>query len=202
MNTEFKRRRGKIWLAAIIIAMSICGFISCEGEPAGAATAASADSVETEAIPAVFVGKALDQNGEKEDIPGKGKQTVIASIAYVYLPAGEKYTFGAALYEYYSGEPVLLKKKEVTASRDIRPEQMAGAVTLELKFDAGKYAGKTLLVRASCWNAEKLLWESDANDADQMIHVRKPGEKARPETPVPEQAKPAVRPKQSRDFIN
>jgi len=117
---------------------------------------------------------ATGKDGEKE-LPLSAAATIVDTVKYENLAAGQEYTLKGTLMDKATGKSVLVDEKEVTAQTTFTPEQANGTVEVTFTFDASTLAGKQVVVfeRLYIGDAE-IAVHADIEDKDQTVSFSEP----------------------------
>lgn len=103
-----------------------------------------------------------------------GDVTVIDTVEYRNLISGKEYILKGTLMERETGQPVLVKGKEVTAERTFVPESANGKTELEFNFDGSGLSGKTTVVFEKIFaDGKEVTAHEDLEDKGQTIDFPK-----------------------------
>ena len=90
--------------------------------------------------------EARDQEtGTQEAVP-KEQTTIVDTVSYSGLIAGQEYTLKGILMRKDTGEPLEVGGEQVTAEKTFTPEEAEGIVELEFTFDSSALVGKEVVV--------------------------------------------------------
>ena len=117
---------------------------------------------------------ARDQADGDQKLYASEKVTVIDTVEYTGLVTGKSYTVKGILMDKETGKPVKVNGKEVTAEKTFKAKESSGSVELAFKFDAGKLAGKSLVVFEKLYYGEEQIGaHEDLKDKAQTVEVIK-----------------------------
>jgi hypothetical protein len=88
---------------------------------------------------------AAGKNGEKE-LEAAPEVTLIDTVSFENLIAGETYTLTGVLMDKETGEPLLIGGEQVTAETTFTPEAAAGTARVGFTFDSTALMGKSVVV--------------------------------------------------------
>ena len=89
---------------------------------------------------------AKDQDTKTQEAIPKKKTTIVDTVTYENLIAGQEYTIKGKLMLKETGEPLMVDGKEVTAEKTFVPEKPNGSVDVKFTFDASALKGKQVVV--------------------------------------------------------
>ena len=89
---------------------------------------------------------AKDQDTKTQEAIPKKKTTIVDTVTYENLIAGQEYTIKGKLMLKETGEPLMVDGKEVTAEKTFVPEKPNGSVDVKFMFDASALKGKQVVV--------------------------------------------------------
>lgn len=117
--------------------------------------------------------KAKADNGKKE-VTEKKEITIIDKVSYQDLIIGKEYTIKGKLMDKFTGKPLIVNGKEVTAEKKFTAETSNGFEELTFTFDGTGLGGKTVVVFEDVYQDGKLIGtHSDINDEGQSIKIIK-----------------------------
>ena len=97
-------------------------------------------------------------------------QTIVDTVAYTNLVAGQEYILRGSLVYAENGKPVTKNGKAVTAEMKFQPEKANGSVEMTFEVDASVLAGKKTVVFEDLYHADvKVASHADINDEGQTV---------------------------------
>ena len=101
---------------------------------------------EAQTLHVVKIGtKAHEENSDSQSIQADGKTTVIDTISYENVIAGDSYSVEGVLYDKKTGEPVLLNGEKVTSKLEFTAEKPSGTIDMKFEFDAKDLDGELVV---------------------------------------------------------
>ncbi|WP_255294080.1 VaFE repeat-containing surface-anchored protein [Bacillus toyonensis] len=121
---------------------------------------------------------ATDKADGTKELHAIKEVTIQDKVEYTNLVVGKEYTVKGKLMDKATNKPLLVDKKEVTASTKFTPKSKDGFVTLDFKFDAKALDGKEVVVFEDIeHNKNLVVSHADINDVGQTVKFVKPGVK-------------------------
>lgn len=112
--------------------------------------------------------------GDHSGYAGK-KTTIVDVVEYKNLIPGKEYTVSGKLMDKETNKPLLVKDKEVTASKKFTPVDPDGEVELEFTFDSSALRGKEIVVFESLlYKNREIAVHADINDGGQTVKFEDP----------------------------
>nr|WP_303182454.1 VaFE repeat-containing surface-anchored protein [Lachnoclostridium phocaeense] len=113
---------------------------------------------------------AADSDSELGMSLADGKVTIVDTLSYENLPAGE-YIVKGRIMDADTGEELLVNTKEVTAQEKLDNRRTSGEVEMTFEFDGTGLAGRNLVVfeRIETADGKVVAQHEDLSDKDQMI---------------------------------
>ena len=100
--------------------------------------------------------------------------TIVDTVSYKDLEAGQSYTVSGTLMDKATGRAVTVNGSPVTASTSFAPSSSDGTVKVKFTFDGSALAGKTLVVFEKLYrNGTEVAKHEDLTDAGQTIYLPK-----------------------------
>ena len=134
------------------------------------------DEGQTVEFPKPEIGTtALDKaTGTHEAVPNQ-KTTIVDTVKYKGLVAGQKYMVKGVLMDKEAGKPLMIDEKEVTAEKTFTAEKADGEVKVEFTFDSSALLGKTTVVFEKVYvNGIKVAAHEELEDEGQTVTFPKP----------------------------
>ena len=118
---------------------------------------------------------AVDATTETKTGNATGTTTIVDTVAYKNLIAGETYQMKGTLYKKSDGEPLLDANGETyTVAKDFVATSTDGAVELRFDIDSSVLAGETIVAFESCsYNSIEVALHADIEDEGQSVHFPK-----------------------------
>lgn len=96
--------------------------------------------------------------------------TLIDTVSYSNLLAGEKYTLTGTLMDAETGKEIEIDGKPVTAASDFTPKESSGTTEVKFTFDASSLSGKTVVIFESLsYDGSEICSHKDLSDEGQTI---------------------------------
>ena len=115
---------------------------------------------------------ALDKTTGIKNTLADGEQTIVDTIAYEGLVAGDTYTVSGVLMDKATGEPLMVDGEEITSSKEFTADAESGTVEVEFTFDATGLDNKDLVVFEEVYANGALVGQhKDINDEKQTDHI-------------------------------
>lgn len=137
--------------------------------------------------------RAMDQGSGTREAQAKADTTILDTVTYEGLIPGLSYTLKGMLMDKRTGEPLLIREKQITAEKTFVPEKSSGKEELEFTFDASTAAGKEIVVFERLYVQEvETASHTDLEDENQTVKIKVPEEpktekKETPDKPEKEQ---------------
>lgn len=119
--------------------------------------------------------------------------TLIDTIAYKNLKAGETYVAEGILMDKETGEPILDDHgDEIKATREFKAESSEGTVDVEFTFSGVSLAGKSVVAfETVSYEDREVAVHADIDDVEQTVDLEEPEKPEQPGTPhKPEEPTP------------
>lgn len=97
--------------------------------------------------------------------------TLIDTVSYSNVPAGEELTLQGILMDKETGEALEIDGETVTSELTFTPESTEGTVDVEFTFNATEAAGKTLVVFESLYYGEEEIASHQDLDSPEQTAV-------------------------------
>lgn len=128
------------------------------------------DENQTVYIPAI--GTSLVNKDNEKEIYARGTVTLVDTVEYRMIKAGERYVITGTLMDKESGEPLLdTEGNPITVSRTFKAPDSEGTVEITFKFNADDLADVTLVAfeQLTC-KGELVAKHEDIDDLEQTVH--------------------------------
>ncbi|MDL2234668.1 class B sortase [Christensenellaceae bacterium OttesenSCG-928-L17] len=126
-------------------------------------------------VPEIFT-TARDQATNTGSAYVSEKTTIIDTVYYSGLKAGQEYTLKGTLMDKTSGEPLLVEGVPVTAETTFRAQAEAGSVPMEFTFNSTSLNGKAVVVFESLeFEGAEIAAHADIEDEGQTVAFTEPG---------------------------
>lgn len=110
----------------------------------------------------------VKQIGKMKD----GNITIVDKVFYKNLTIGKVYTVKGKLMDKATGQPLIVKGKEVTAEKTFTATRNAGSIDMEFTLPAKALQGKTTVVYEDMYNdGVKIATHSDITDRNQTVSI-------------------------------
>ena len=120
------------------------------------------------------IGTTATVDGEHTAEPAR-EVTLIDTISYKNLKAGETYKISGVLMDKATGEPLLVNEQQVAAELEFTPTSPEGTVELTYTFNASALAGKSVVVFEDLYQGENVVAShADINDEGQTVTFGQP----------------------------
>ena len=157
------------------------------------------DNGQTVTFEDVKIGtRASEKDTGKKEVTAAKKVTIVDSVTYRGLIAGEKYTMKGVLMDKETGRELLIGGQTIRVEKTFKPEKSKGSVKMEFTIDASALKGKAVVVFEEVFfNGRKIAAHADIKDAAQTVKFM---ETEKPKTPT--QMKTPVNPPKTGDNTN
>lgn len=128
------------------------------------------DENQTVYIPAI--GTRLVNKDNEKEIYARGTVTLVDTVEYKMIKAGERYVITGTLMDRETGAPLLdTDGNPITASRVFKAPDSEGTTEITFKFNADELAGVTLVAfeQLTC-RSELVAKHEDIDDLEQTVH--------------------------------
>ena len=124
--------------------------------------------------PEIFT-TARDQATDANSAYASEKTTILDTVYYSGLKAGEEYTLKGTLMDKATGEPLLIGGAAVTAEAAFRAAAESGSVTMAFTFDSTALRGKSVVAFESLeYEGEEIAVHADLEDEYQTVTFLEP----------------------------
>lgn len=111
-----------------------------------------------------------DQQTGLHSATSREETTLVDTVTYDGLTAGQSYTLEATLMDKNTGEVVVSQGKEVTATTDFVAVSSSGTATVEIPFDATELGGKSVVAfEKLIRQGREIASHTDLNDSEQTV---------------------------------
>ena len=130
---------------------------------------------ENQTLHVIKIGtKAHAENSESQTIQADGQVTIVDTISYENVIAGDEYSVEGVLYDKKTGEPILVNGEQVTSKLEFTAEKTSGTVDMKFSFDAKDLDGDIVVFERMFDSDGKLVAKhEDINSGSQTIKLSK-----------------------------
>lgn len=111
-----------------------------------------------------------DKDSRIQEAYTKTNTTLIDTVSYTGLIKGKKYKVSGVLMNKETNEPLLVKGKEVVATKEFTADEENGTIDIEFVFDSTGLTGKEIVAFEYLdYEGIEIATHADINDKDQTI---------------------------------